>query len=142
MAWWLRTSTRAPCKAIGVKSVVDSCGWIEFILGEENASFFEPVLLNERQLIVPSLVIFEVTKRLLVLDQPRAVSAFLSVVERCARPELTPAQLFSAVETSRLYKLAMADAIIWQTARESEATLYTQDQGFKGLPGVKYKVKK
>lgn len=125
-----------------MKALVDSCGWIEFILGEENASFFEPALLNERQLIVPPLVIFEVTKRLLVLEQPHAVSAFLSVVERCTRPELTPQQLFSAAQASRLYKLAMADAIIWQTARENEAPLYTQDQGFKGLPSVKYKVKK
>jgi toxin FitB len=125
-----------------MKAVVDSCGWIEFILGEENASFFEPILLNERQLIVPPLVIFEVSKRLLVLNQPRAASAFLSVVERCARPELTPMELFNAAETSRLYKLAMADAIIWQTARENQATLYTQDQGFQGLPSVQYKVKK
>jgi toxin FitB len=125
-----------------MKALVDSCGWIEFILGEENASFFEPALLNERQLIVPPLVIFEVAKRFLVLEQPHAVSAFLSVVERCARPELTPAQLFNAAEASRLYKLAMADAIIWQTAQVHAATLYTQDQGFKGLPSVKYKIKK
>ena len=110
-----------------MKALVDSCGWIEFILGEENASFFEPALLNERQLLVPPLVIFEVAKRLLVLEQPHAVSAFLSVVERCTRPELTPEQLISAAQNSRLYKLAMADAIILQTAQSHGAMLYTQD---------------
>lgn len=125
-----------------MKAVVDSCGWLEFIANEANASFFEPALLDERDLIVPPLVVFEVTKRLLVLEQARAISAFLSVVERCHQPELTPAQLYSAVQASRLYKLAMADAIIWQTAQEHSALLYTQDAAFQDLPNVKLKVKK
>ena len=124
-----------------MNAVVDSCGWIEFIGNEENASFFEPLLLDERRLIVPPLVVFEVTKRFLVLEQPLAVSAFLSVVERCNRPELTPAQMYSAAQAARLYKLAMADAIIWQTARENNAILYTQDAAFKDVPSVQYKMK-
>lgn len=124
-----------------MKAVVDSCGWIEFIANQENASFFEPALLDERNLIVPPLVVYEVTKRFLVLEQPLAINAFLSVVERCARPELTPAQLYSAAQASRLYQLAMADAIIWQTAREHNAVLYTQDAAFKDLPSVNFKAK-
>ena len=125
-----------------MKTVVDSCGWIEFIADGENASFFEPALLDEPNLIVPPLVVYEVTKRFLVLDQPLAIQAFLSVIERCQRPELTPAQLYSAAQASRLYQLAMADAIIWQTAREYSAVLYTQDAAFKDVPSVQYRAKR
>lgn len=39
------------------------------------------------------------------------------------------------------YKLAMADAIIWQTAQEQQAELLTQDFGFKYVPGVQYRAK-
>ena len=35
------------------------------------------------------------------------------------------------------YELAMADAIIWQTAQLHEAQLLTQDAGLKDVPGVR-----
>ena len=39
------------------------------------------------------------------------------------------------------YKLAMADAIIWQTAQLHQAQLFTQDGGLKDVPGVQYRAK-
>jgi predicted nucleic acid-binding protein len=124
-----------------MKAVVDSCGWIEFIGNGVNASFFEAALLDERNLFVPPVVIFEVTKRMLVLEQTSAIQAVLSVMERCQRAELSAAQMYSAAQASKLYKIAMADAIIWQTAQVHSAMLYTQDIDLKGLPSVKFKAK-
>lgn len=48
----------------------------------------------------------------------------------------------SAATLSDELKLAMADSIILATAREYQATLWTQDEHFKGLDGVRYIEKK
>ncbi len=43
-----------------------------------------------------------------------------------------------AADLSREHRLAMADSIIYATARAYNATFWTQDAHFNGLPGVKY----
>ena len=47
-----------------------------------------------------------------------------------------------AAQISVELKLAMADSIILATARAHSATLWTQDEHFKGLPDVQYIEKK
>jgi predicted nucleic acid-binding protein len=42
-----------------------------------------------------------------------------------------------ALEAGHL-DLPMADSLIYATAMRHEATLWKQDEDFKGLPGVKY----
>jgi toxin FitB len=122
-------------------NVVDSCGWLEFMGDGSNALFFEPALLNEKELLIPGVVIFEVCKRLAVLGQSAGVDAFLSVAERCQIIHLSPSDLASAAKAGISHKLALADAIIWQTAQTHKARLYTQDIDLKGLPGVVFKAK-
>jgi predicted nucleic acid-binding protein len=41
------------------------------------------------------------------------------------------------VDTSG-YKLAMADSLIYASAKVANAIVWTQDKDFEGLPGVKY----
>lgn len=46
-----------------------------------------------------------------------------------------------ALEAARLsheMKLPMADSVILATARQYDATLWTQDSGFEGISGVRY----
>lgn len=47
-----------------------------------------------------------------------------------------------AAQISNEFKLAMADSIILATARAYDATLWTQDEHFKGIEGIRYKEKK
>jgi predicted nucleic acid-binding protein len=47
-----------------------------------------------------------------------------------------------AAQISNDLKLAMADSIILATARAHDATLWTQDEHFKEIKGVKYRQKK
>ena len=125
-----------------MKAVVDSCGWLEYIANGSSASFFESALQNEAQLLVPQIVVFEVCKRLLILNQDHAVEPVMQVMERCVVAELNPRQMLLAAQAAQKYKLAMADAIIWQTAQVHQAALYTQDADLKALPGVQYKAKR
>jgi predicted nucleic acid-binding protein len=43
-----------------------------------------------------------------------------------------------AARLSRELKLALADSVILATARAHEATLWTQDEHFKDIEGVKH----
>ena len=52
--------------------------------------------------------------------------------------EVSTAITATAIEVSITHKLATADSLIYATALEYDATLWTQDKHFKGLPSVKY----
>ena len=122
-------------------NIVDSCGWLEYFASSENASFFEPVLLDTAHLLVPSISIFEVTRRLLFLGLPQKADDAVNLMTKGKVIDLSPAQMLEASAAAIRYKLALADAIIWQTAEIHHAALYTQDVDFKDLPHVKFKVK-
>ena len=46
-------------------NLVDSCGWLEYFADGPNADFFAPAIENVTELVVPSLCLFEVFKRVL-----------------------------------------------------------------------------
>ena len=48
-------------------NVVDSSGWLEYFAGSENAHFFAPAIKATDTLVVPTICMYEVFKRLLVL---------------------------------------------------------------------------
>lgn len=52
--------------------------------------------------------------------------------------ELTSSLALSAARIGAEKKLPLADSIIYATAIDREATLWTQDADFEGLPGVRY----
>ena len=122
-------------------NIVDSCGWLEYFGNGTNADFFAPAIENTQQLIVPHLVIYEVCKRLRQLygdDGENRGAAFLEK-GRLLGGDLT--LIRQAAAASKVHQLAMADAIIWQTAQTHQARLYTQDIDLKGLPGVVFKAR-
>lgn len=52
--------------------------------------------------------------------------------------DLTPALAMNAALLSVEHRLPLADSLILATARERDATLWTQDEHFEGLQKVKY----
>jgi predicted nucleic acid-binding protein len=52
--------------------------------------------------------------------------------------ELSDYLALSAARLSVDAKLAMADSVILATARQSDATLWTQDAHFEGMSGVRF----
>ena len=45
-------------------NVVDSCGWLAYFLDDPGADFFAPAIEDTAQLLVPGIVVYEVSKRL------------------------------------------------------------------------------
>lgn len=124
-------------------NLVDSCGWLEYFGNGTNADFFAPVIENLGALIVPSLVVFEVSKRLQKLYGAEGEARGMVFLEKGFYIHGgDSAFMRQAAAASALYKLAMADALIWQTAQSHQAKLYTQDADLNGLPGVVYQEKR
>ena len=119
-------------------NIVDSSGWIEYLADYENATFFEPVIKNAAQLLVPTICMYEVFKRVLQeFGEERALEA-IGLMSLGQIIELDRQIAINAAIISVELKLAMADSIILATARAHEAILWTQDADFAEIEGVKY----
>ena len=122
-------------------NVVDSSGWLEYFANDVNASFFAPIIEATDQLIVPSITLYEVFKRVLIL---RGEELALQVIALMTRGRVVDLDMTLALESAKLsasLKLPMADSVILSTAYSTGATLWTQDADLAGLPGVEYILK-
>ncbi len=123
-------------------NVVDSCGWLEYIANEGNAPFFKPAILDLERLIVPTICLYEVYKRMAVQRGQEAALQSVGVLYRGIVVDITSELALEAANLSIEYKLPMADSLILATARAHDATLWTQDEHFKDIEGVQYIEKK
>ena len=116
--------------------LVDSTGWLEYITGDENADAFGTIFQGGAQVLVPTIVLCEVFKILLLRAGKTEANVFLSQALRRTVVDLTETIALAAASLSIDYKLPMADAIIYATARAHQAELITSDAHFSGLTGV------
>jgi predicted nucleic acid-binding protein len=123
-------------------NVVDSSGWIEYLTNGAEADFFAAAILDERELVVPTLSIFEVYRKVLQSREENDALAVVPLMSRGTIVDLTPDLAVAGAELSVQHKLLMADSIILATARAWRATLWTQDADFEGLEGVRYRRKR
>jgi len=123
-------------------NVVDSSGWLEFLADGPNAGFFAPAIERTAELVVPTLSIFEVFKRVLQQrDESQALQA-VALMHQGRLADLTAPLAIDAARLSHSARLPMADSIMLATARAYGATLWTQDGDFEGMPGVRFRAKK
>jgi predicted nucleic acid-binding protein len=119
-------------------NVVDSSAWLEYFADGPNASIFAKPIEATRSLLVPSLALYEVFKRVSQQrDEDEALRA-IAVMEQGKVLDLDRATALEAARVSIQYAIAMADSIMLATAQRHRATLWTQDSDFDGLPGTKY----
>ena len=122
-------------------NVVDSSAWLEYFAGGPNASFFSGPIEETSELIVPSLTIYEVFKRVLQQrDEGDALRA-VAVMQHGAVVDLDVRLALAAARLS-LTRLPMADSVVLATARQHDATVWTQDADFEQLSGVRYRPRK
>lgn len=119
-------------------NVVDSSGWLEYFGEGNNASFFAPAIEKVDQLIVPTICIYEVFKRLSSLLNEQEALRAVGVMSLGQVIELSLQLALNAAKISREFKLALADSAILATARVNNAILWTQDKHLQGLENVKY----
>jgi predicted nucleic acid-binding protein len=118
--------------------VVDSTGWVEYLADGPKAPAFAAYLEKPESLFLPTIVVYEVYKKLLRERRDHLAQEFLSGAfnfhERIVPLDTSLAEL--AARISLETKLAMADAIIYAAAKTHRATLITSDTHFSGLDFV------
>lgn len=123
-------------------NIVDSSGWLEYFAEGNNASFFAPAIEDTKNLLVPVICIYEVFKRVLQQSGINAAQTNIGDMKLGKIIELNESLALSAAKLSADLKLPMADSIILATARANNAILWTQDEHFNDIDGVKYIEKK
>jgi predicted nucleic acid-binding protein len=116
--------------------VVDSSGWLEYLTDGPKADSFAPYLEGNQIVLLPTVVIYEVRKVLLLRHYKTLADAFYSQALRKTMVAFDEVLAIKSAELSLDYKLAMADAIIYATAQHCSVPLVTSATHFANLPGV------
>ena len=119
-------------------NVVDSSGWLEYFADGPNADFFAPAIEQARDLIVPTLSLYEVFKRVLQQKGESQALQAIAVMHQGVVVDLDASLALNAAQMSVELGLPMADSIMLATARAYGATLWTQDADFASIEGVRY----
>lgn len=121
--------------------LVDTSGWIEFLIGSSAGVAVALELPDRAEWLVPMIVQLELAKwrtREVRQDKPDQVIAFS---ETCVVAELDTRVALTAAPLCTELKLATADAIVYATARAHGADLLTCDRHLASLPGVRFVAK-
>ena len=118
-------------------NLVDSSGWIEYFFAGFHASFFSGPIEDVGRLIVPSICLYEVFKKVFqVADEARALRAVAQM--KLARViDMNEDIAIKAALISIKRRLPMADSIILATAQLEKSIIWTLDSHFKEIPGTK-----
>ena len=119
-------------------NVIDSSGWLEYFSDGPNAEFFAPGVETVGELVVPSISVYEVFKRVLQQRGEGDALQAVAVMQQGLAVDLHATLALSAARISVSSALPMTDSVILATARAHNATLWMQDSDFEGMEGVRY----
>lgn len=116
--------------------VIDSSGWLEWFADGPLAGQYQRFLEKPREILLPAIVVYEVYK---ILKRERGEEMALLALGQMQQSEvvvLDATLALHAADLSLRRGLAMADAIVYATARMHDGELVTSDADLKGLDGV------
>ena len=123
-------------------NLVDSCGWLEYFADGPNADFFAAPIGKVGVLLVPTICVVEVFRRML---QQLGEDAALEAAGTMRNGHIADLDVPTAISAGRIgpdLGLSLADSIIVATAMAFGAEIWTQDADFARIPGVKYAKRK
>lgn len=119
-------------------NVVDSSAWLEYFADGSNAGHFAPVIESPETLLIPAITLLEVYKRIAQQRDESVALQCIAVMQQSTVVELDTALALRAARLGLRHKLPLADSIIYATAQAADATVWTQDADFEGLPGTRH----
>ena len=123
-------------------NVVDSSAWLEYFADGPNAGFFAPAIEATDELVVPSICLLEVFKRVCQQRDEGAALQIVAVMQQGRVVDLDSALALTAAKIGIDARLALSDSVVLATARQADATLWTQDADFQDLPDVKFRARR
>ncbi len=116
--------------------LVDSSGWIEYLAARPKADKFAPYIEGGEPLLTSVIQVYEIYKVVRRdISEERAIES-ISVLHATRIELLEESLALEAADIALEHGLAMADAIIFATARKHDAEIVTANSDFDGLPGV------
>jgi predicted nucleic acid-binding protein len=122
-------------------NLVDSCGWLEYFADSSYADFYAPAIEDTGTLIVPTICILEVFKRVLQQRGEDAALQVAAVMHQGQVVSMSESIALRAAKVGNQLKLPLAYSVILATAQTYGALVWTQDAHFKDIEGVKYSEK-
>ena len=122
-------------------NVVDSSAWLAYLADEPSADFFAEAIEDTELLIVPVICIYEVFKVILREKGEDDALRAVACMQQGTVVDLDSELALEAAFFGHQQKLAFADSIIYAIEKKHDALLWTQDEHFEGLPGVRYRPK-
>ena len=119
-------------------NLVDSSGWLEYFTDGKNAGKFAAAIEDTERLIVSTLNIYEVYKKVIAERDEDAALEAVAMMQQARVIEVTSSIAMQAAKFSYIFKIPLADSIIYITTIENNAVVWTQDADFKGMEGVEY----
>lgn len=119
-------------------NVVDSSAWLEFFADGPNAQYFARPITDLARLVVPSITLLEVFKRVLQQWDENVALRAVAAMRQGQVVDLDMEIALAAAKLGQVLKLPLADSVILATSRKFHATLWTQDADFAGMEGVRY----
>lgn len=119
-------------------NLVDSCGWLEYFADTPYADFYAAAIEDTTTLIVPTICILEVFKRVLQQRGEDAALQIVAVMHQGQIVSLTESIALKAAKVGSELKLPLADSVILATAQIYGALVWTQDAHFKDIEDIKY----
>ncbi len=119
-------------------NVVDSSAWLAYFADERGAAHFAAAIEDTRRLIVPSICVLEVFKIALRQRGEGDALQVTALMQQGTVVDLDARLALDAAKLGLAHKLPLADSVVYATAQRLKATVWTQDEDFDGLPGVRY----
>lgn len=119
-------------------NLVDSSGWLEYFADGKNAKFFAPAIEETDSLVVSTINLYEVYKKISLEKSEHLALQAISLMQQAKVMSVNSTIALYAAKFSSEKKLPMADSLIYATAAQLNAVLWTQDIDFKVLENVKF----
>lgn len=123
-------------------NLVDTSGWLEYLADTKNAKNFAEAIEKTDELIVSSINIYEIYKKILKEKDENTAIQIIGLMKQSKVVDVTSSIAVQAAKLSYEKNIPMADSMIYITAKENDAIVWTQDVDLKNLEGVKYFSKK
>lgn len=119
-------------------NLVDSSAWLEYFAAGPHAGQFARVIEDVESLVVPTIVLVEVCRRVMQQRGEDEALQAAAVLHQGLVVDLDSGLALSAAQLGIARKLPLADSIILATAKQFGATIWTMDGDFEGIPHVRY----
>lgn len=119
-------------------NLVDSSGWLEYLADGKNAKLFAPAIEKTDELIISTINLYEIYKKILSEKDENFAIQVVGLMQQAKVIDVNNTIAIQAARLSFKQKIPMADSLIYITAQQNDAIVWTQDIDFKDLDGVKY----